>query len=155
MLCYKERHPLLLDYFIPFLKCISNVGRAAISVYESLMGQTSCHFCKEQTSNFMQIWDFEHPLSTQNVLLCYKERYLLLMKCFMTFLRCIKMVERSSDIIYEPLMVHNVLFLPTMNLKFHAKWQSLGTLSAKGMWCCATRRDTHCCLTTSYHSSNI
>ena len=55
MVCYKERHPLLLDYFIPFLKCISNVGRAAISVYESLMGQTSCHFCKEQTSNFMQI----------------------------------------------------------------------------------------------------
>ena len=28
MLCCKERHPLLLDYFIPFLKYIRMVGRA-------------------------------------------------------------------------------------------------------------------------------
>ena len=46
MLCYKERHPLLLDYFIPFLKCIRMVGRATSSLYESLMGYTTCHFCQ-------------------------------------------------------------------------------------------------------------
>ena len=37
MLCYKERHPLLLDYFIPFLKSIRMVGRATSSMYGSLM----------------------------------------------------------------------------------------------------------------------
>ena len=81
----------------------------------------------------MQSWDFEHPLSTGNVLLCYKERYLLLMKCFIPFLRWIKMVERASDSNYDPRMVPNVSFLPITNLKFHAKFQFSGTLSAKGM----------------------
>ena len=76
----------------------------------------------------MQSWDFEHPLSTGNVLLCYKERYLLLMKCFIPFLRCVKMVERASGSIYEPLMVHIVSFLAATNLKFHAKFQISGTL---------------------------
>ena len=74
----------------------------------------------------MQKWDFEHPLSTGNVLPCYKERYLLLMKCFITFLGCVKMAERASDSIDELLMVHSVRFLPTTNLKFHAKFQFSG-----------------------------
>ena len=107
----------------------------------------------------MQIWDFEHPLSTGNVLLCCNERYLLLMKCFITILRCVKMVERAFDNIYEPLVVQNVPFLPTTNLKFHSKFHAkvhtLGTLSANGMWCCDPRRDIYCFLTTSYHSWNI
>ena len=64
------------------------------------------------------------------------------------------MVERASDSIYEPLMVHNVPFLPTTNLKFHAKFQFSGTLSAEGMWCCPKRRDIHCYLTPSYGSLN-
>ena len=81
----------------------------------------------------MQSWDFEHPLSTGNVLLCYKERHLLLMKGSITFLTCVKMGERAIDSIYKPLMVHNVLFLPTINyLQFHAKFQfRILTLSAK------------------------
>ena len=48
-----------------------------------------------------------------------KDMYLLLMKCFITFLTYVKMMERAFDSIYEPLMVHNVLFLPMINLKFH------------------------------------
>ena len=52
---------------------------------------------------------------------------------FDTFLRCVKMVERASDSIYEPLIVYNVSFLPTTNVNFHAKFQLLSTLSAKGM----------------------
>ena len=104
----------------------------------------------------MEIWDFGHPHRTGNVLLCWcKERYLLSMKCFIAFLRCVKMVKGAFDRIYEPLMIHNMLFLPTTNLKFHPKFQFSGILSTKGMWCCATRRDIHCCLTTSYHSLNV
>ena len=37
MLCYNGRHPLVLNYFIPFLKYIRIVGRATGSLYESLM----------------------------------------------------------------------------------------------------------------------
>ena len=103
----------------------------------------------------MQFWDFEHPLSIWNVLLCCKERYLLSMKCCITFLTCISMVDRASDSIYEPLMVNNGLFPSTSNLKFHAKFQFSGALSAKGMWFRAIRRDIHCCLTTQYHSWNV
>ena len=70
----------------------------------------------------MQIWDFGHPHRTGNVLLCWcKERYLLSMKCFIAFLRCVKMVKGAFDRMYEPLMIHNVSFLPTTNLKFDAK----------------------------------
>ena len=53
------------------------------------------------------------------MLLCCKERYLLLMNCFITLLRYIKMVKRTSDSIHDFLIVHNVLFLPMINLKFH------------------------------------
>ena len=103
----------------------------------------------------MQIWDFEHPLRTWNVLLCYKERWLLLMNCFIIFLGCIKMAERACDSIYEPQMGLNMSFLPTTNHKFHAKLQLLGTLSAKGVWCCVTKRHTHHCLTTSYFCLHV
>ena len=44
MLCYKERHPLLLDYFIAFLRCIRMVGRSTGGLYDLLMGYTTCHF---------------------------------------------------------------------------------------------------------------
>ena len=44
MMCYKERHPLLLDYFIPFLKYIRMVGRSTGGLYDLLMGYTTCHF---------------------------------------------------------------------------------------------------------------
>ena len=103
----------------------------------------------------MQFWDFEHPLSTENVLLCCNGRYLLLMKCFITFLRCIETGGGASDSIYETLMVHNVSFLPTTHLKFHSKFQFSRTLSAKGVWCCVTKRDTHCWLNTSYYSLHV
>ena len=52
MLCYKERHPLLIDYFIPFLNYIKMVGRATSSLYESLMVH-NMSFLPIKTSYFM------------------------------------------------------------------------------------------------------
>ena len=148
MPCYKERHPLLLDCFIPFLKYIRVVGRATGSIDESLMVHNMSAFLPITNIKFHANLRFWAPSQhrTGTVLLCYRERYLLLIKCFITFLRCVKMAERASGIIYEPIMVHNVSFLPTTNLKFHAKFQFSGTLPAKGIWCLATRRDIHCSL---------
>ena len=62
---------------------------------------------------------FDHPLSIENMMLCCKYRYLLLMKCFIISLGCITIEEKASDSIYEPLMVHNVSFLSTTNLNLH------------------------------------
>ena len=157
MLCYMERHPLQLDCFIPFLKYIRVVGRATGSIDESLMVHNMSAFLPITNIKFHANLRFWAPSQhrTVTVLLCYRERYLLLIKCFITLLRCVKMAERASGIIYEPIMVHNVSFLPTTNLKFHAKFQFSGTLPAKGIRCRATRRDIHCCLTALYHSLNI
>ena len=37
MLGNKERHPLLLEYFITFISCIRMIGEALDSIYMSLM----------------------------------------------------------------------------------------------------------------------
>ena len=52
---------------------------------------------------------------------------------FKPFLKCIRMVGRASDSIYEPLMVHNVSFLPTTNLKFHTNNSVFGYPLSKGI----------------------
>ena len=57
------------------------------------------------------------------------------MKCFITFLRCLEIVEGAFGSIYEPLLVHNVSFLPTTNLNIYATFEFSGnTFPAKGMW---------------------
>ena len=136
MLCYKERYPLLLDCFIPSLICIEMAERNSGIAYMSPLGMV-------HNMSFLPITNikchanlrFDHPLSIENMMLCCKYRYLLLMKCFIISLGCITIEEKASDSIYEPLMVHNVSFLSTTNLKFHAKFQVSGTLSAMGLWC--------------------
>ena len=54
------------------------------------------------------------------------------------------MAERASDSIYEPLMVHNVLFLRTTTLKFHAKLQFLGTVPSQQRECDAVIQGETC-----------
>ena len=81
---------------------------------------------------------FRYPLSTENAMMCYKERHPLLLKCLITFLRYIMMILGAPDRLYNPHMVHTVSFLPKITLIFHHKYQLLGTLSAweMGCWCC-------------------
>ena len=83
--------------------------------------------------------DLGYPLCMGNGMLCYDERHPLLMKCFITFLRCISKAGRAYGIITLPLIVHTLLFLSRSNLKLHTKYQILGTVSIStesGMlWC--------------------
>ena len=72
--------------------------------------------------------DFGYPLSTRNGILCCNYKHPLLLKCYIVFLRCIRIIGWASNSIYKPLMVHTVSFLPKTNFKFHAKYQILGTL---------------------------
>ena len=60
------------------------------------------------------------------------EGHQLLIKCYITFIRFIRMVERASGSIYKPLMIITVSFLLKITLKFHVKCQSLGTPFEKG-----------------------
>ena len=61
---------------------------------------------------------FRYPLCMGNTRMCYKERHSLLLKYLITFLRYIRMIQRASDRILKPRMVHTVSFLPKITLKF-------------------------------------
>ena len=52
-----------------------------------------------------------YPIITGNRMLCYNERYTLLLKFFITYLSCIKKVRGACDNIHRPLMGHIVPFL--------------------------------------------
>ncbi len=52
-----------------------------------------------------------YPIVTGNGMLCYNERYTLLLKCFITYLSCIRKVRGACDNIHRPLMGHIVPFL--------------------------------------------
>ena len=93
--------------------------------------------------------DFRYPLSTKYGVWCCKERHPLLLKCFITFLRCIWMAGQASDSICRPIMVHRVSFMSKTNLKFHTKFQIWGTLPAQEMGCCTARRYIYCCWSVS------
>ena len=100
-----------------------------------------------QTSGKML--DFRYPLSTKYGVRCCKERHPLLLKCVITFLRCIWMTGQASDSICRPIMVHRVSFMPKTTLKFHTKFQIWGTLPAHEMGCSTARRYTYCCWSVS------
>ena len=75
----------------------------------------------------------KYPLSKGSVMLCSKERHPLLLDYFIPFLKYIRMVGRANNGLYESLMVHNMSFLPTTNIKFHGKFDILSTLSGQDM----------------------
>ena len=78
------------------------------------------------------------PFLKGNWMMCCKETHPLLFKCLMTFLRCIKMIGRSSDSIYKPVMVNTVSFLQKQlsNFMQHVKllWAPLETWNVL-LWC--------------------
>ena len=67
-------------------------------------------------SNCTKILDFQSPLSTESGMMCYQERYPLLMKCSKTFIRCIKPMIRASLSIFLPLMALTKTFSTRLTL---------------------------------------
>ena len=88
--------------------------------------------------------DLGHPPSTGNGMMYCKEIHLLLLECFITFLRYIVMIGLASDSIYETPLIHTISFLPNTALKFQAKYQILRTIWAQEMEYCAARRYIYC-----------
>ncbi len=71
----------------------------------------------------------------------YKERHPLLLKCLITLIRYIIMIERAPERIYNPHMVHMVSFLPKTALHCYTEYQIFGTphCTGNGRLCCKER----------------
>ena len=69
----------------------------------------------------MKIFDFGDPLNMGKGIVCDKERYPLLIECFVIFYGCIRMIRGAPDSINEPQMVHTISFsfLQIITLQFH------------------------------------
>ena len=106
---------------------------------------TSCHFYQKQLSKLCKMSDVGLPLCPGNKMMWYNGRCILLLMWSITALRCITLIGRPSTTICKHLMVYIMSFLPKTTIKFHAKYHISGTLSARKMQWCATRRDIHCC----------
>ena len=59
-------------------------------------------------------------------MVCFKERYPLLLECFISFHRCMRRFGRTADNIYNPLIVNIMLFLPKTKLQISRKFTYFG-----------------------------
>ena len=92
ILCFRERHQLLLECLINFLMCTRMIGRASYSIYNpvianivSLLPNTNLKFrVKYQPL-------VRHPPLTGNGMRCCDLRHVLPIDCYMTFPRCTRM----------------------------------------------------------------
>ena len=121
MLCCKDRHTLLLGCLIAFFRYITMIERApnTDSIYKATYGPHCVISVKNKYQSSSKISVFRLPLRTGNGMLCCKERHTLMVECFMTFLGYMWKLRGATDIIYKPLMVHMVSFLPKTTLIFH------------------------------------
>ena len=81
-----------------------------------------------------KITNLGHHFSTGNVMMSDNERHPLLLECFITFHRRIRMIKRKSHSTYDPLVINTVSVLFKNTPKFEAKEYTLwGTRSAQVM----------------------
>ena len=149
MVCCKERHPLLLECFTIFLRMYKNEWMSFWKHVQALSGPQCVISTNKSSQISCKMLDFGHTHNTANGIMCYKERQPLLLECFLTFPQYISIIRGTFDNIWKPLIVHIISFLPITNIKFHAKYQIVSTLSEHEMGWCVTRRDIHCCLSVS------
>ena len=110
-LCHKDIYPLLLECFLTSLRWMRMVGRASDRINDPLMINTvSCPPKYPQISS--TITNFGHQISLRNTTLCHKDIHPLLLECFLTFLRWMRVVGRASGDIPDLLIVITVSFLP-------------------------------------------
>ncbi len=110
-ICCKDSNSSLLECFLTFLRCIRMIGRAYNSISDPrLVNQLYFYQMNPQISS--KITNFRHHLSPCSMVMCLEESHPLLLECFLTFLRCIRMIGRSSDSISDPLLVNTLSFLP-------------------------------------------
>ena len=85
--------------------------------------------------------DFGLPLRTWNGMMCCKERYLLLPKCFTTFPRYMRVIGRAFDCIYKHHnIVHTMSILPNTSYICMQSIRFQVPLCTEIMWMCYKER---------------
>ena len=153
MLCYKKMYSLLLKLLITFLRYMSGMEGLADSIYKPLLYQTMLYLPHNIYSQIaFQLLDLgrvRYPLIGQNGMQWCGEWHPLILKWLLTFSRCIRKMEGTTDSIYTPCIVHALHFLLWPALKLHKTFQIWSILSSKELGCCATRSDIYCCWSVS------
>ena len=96
---YNERHILLLECFITVLWCMRQMRGAFDSIYLPIMCHTVSFSTQIDSQIAHKIPIFRCHLSEVNGMIYCNKRHPLLMKCFITFLGCIRQMGGASGII--------------------------------------------------------
>ena len=122
IVCYEERHPLLLKYLITFIRCIRMIGGAFESMYHLP------HYCHHVIS--AKLYTQKHqanslilvtPTTNGNGMMCLKQRHPLLLKYLRTFIRCMRMIGGSFESMYHlPHHCHHAISAKLYTQKYQA-----------------------------------
>ena len=157
MLFNNERCPLLLKYFMIFLKCIRKVRGASESIYKPFMGHIVPLMLRPTLKLLNKIPDLGYPTLSQQIMgwsTAEIDIHCSWSISYPAFSYILK-VGWASGSIFEPLIVHMVPFLSKSTLKLHANCQIWCALSAQEMGCYITMRGIHCWWSGPYPSWNV
>ena len=118
MLCCKDMHPLLLECFPTTSRCMGMTGSDFDSLYDPQMVITVL-FLPKRHSGFQQninfVWPPYQPGKCDGVA---KDMHPLLLRCFPTPIRCMRMIGSDSVNLFELHMVITALLIPKRHSSF-------------------------------------
>ena len=129
MLCYKERHPLLMKCFKTFFRCIEPMACASWCIFPPFWSLIQTFSTNVHSQNVHKMPHFMYPLSTQNGMLFYNERHPLLMKCSKSSLNARDRWEELLCVSLYRLWVSPGYVPRRLTLKSLTKFKVLGILS--------------------------
>ena len=91
--------------------CIMQIGGAFGRIYHTLVGLNVSFSMAIHFQNAHKMRDFQYPLIAENGMMYHKERHPLLMKCFKTFIRCMRQVKEAHASIRTSFMGLDMPFL--------------------------------------------
>ena len=116
------------------IHCCLSVSYAALDVQEWSveplklylipLWSSQCIFYQNHSQVSSKISDSGQYINMENMILCCKDIHSLVLECFITSLRCTRMVGRSSDSVSESPMVITVYILPKLLSSFKQNIQS-------------------------------
>ena len=133
-----------MKYPKTFFKCIKLIVWASLCIFLPLMGLTETFPTKVDSQNAHKMPNFKYPLSTENGVSFYNERHPLLMRCFQTFLKCMRQMRGASLCIFLPFMGLAELSFTKVGYQIaqNTRWW-VRPLSNR-MGCHSKRGDIHC-----------
>ena len=119
----KDKHPLLIESILASLRHIRICRGSLDSISDSLIwsSQHCLYQIYAQISSKMP--NFEHQIILGDGAICHKDMHIMLLECFLTPCRCIRMVGRASGGISNPLMVNKLSFLPELLSNVNQNYQ--------------------------------